>query len=134
MVTSMRLFKICYIFLFFFNSSLFAGLNTIEQNDLIIKKKLRKVDNKFYFIKDHISGESSKSKINKVVKYLREDKSDCLFITAPENVAWLLNLRGRDNPHSPIPNCRLILKNNSEIYLFVNKLKIFQSSLLFPGG
>ena len=93
-------------------------------DDLIIKKKSRKVDNKFYFIKDHISGESAKSKINKVLKYLRKDKSDCLFITAPENVAWLLNLRGKDNPHSPIPNCRLILKNNSEIYLFVNKLKI----------
>ena len=93
-------------------------------DDLIIKKKSRKVDNKFYFIEDHISGESAKSKINKVLKYLREDKSDCLFITAPENVAWLLNLRGKDNPHSPIPNCRLILKNNSEIYLFVNKSKI----------
>ena len=93
-------------------------------DDLIIKKKSRKVDNKFYFLKDHISGESVKSKINKVLKYLREDKSDCLFITAPENVAWLLNLRGKDNPHSPIPNCRLILKNNSEIYLFVNKSKI----------
>ena len=93
-------------------------------DDLIIKKKSRKVDNKFYFIEDHISGESAKSKINKVLKYLRKDKSDCLFITAPENVAWLLNLRGRDSPHSPIPNCRVILKNNSEIYLFVNKSKI----------
>ena len=93
-------------------------------DDLIIKKKSRKVDNKFYFIKDHISGESCKTKINKVLKYLRKDKSDCLFITAPENVAWLLNLRGRDNPHSPIPNCRIVLKNNSEIYLFVNKSKI----------
>ena len=93
-------------------------------DDLIIKKKSRKVDNKFYFIKDHISGESTKSKINKVLKYLRKDKSDCLFITAPENVAWLLNLRGKDNPHSPIPNCRMILKNNREVYLFVNKSKI----------
>ena len=34
----MKLFKIFYIFILFFNSSLFAGLNTIEQNDLIIKK------------------------------------------------------------------------------------------------
>ena len=93
-------------------------------DDLIIKKKERKVNNKFYFIKDHISGESSKSKIKRVLKYLRDNKSDCLFITAPENVAWLLNLRGKDNPHSPIPNCRLILKNNGEIYLFTNKSKV----------
>ncbi len=93
-------------------------------NDLITKKKSRKVNNKFYFIKDRISGESSKSKINRVLKFLRDNKSDCLFVTAPENVAWLLNLRGRDNPHSPIPNCRVILKNNGEIYLFTNKSKI----------
>ncbi len=98
-------------------------------DDLISKKKLEKAKNKFYFIKDHVSGESSKSKINKVLKYLRKDKSDCLFITAPENAAWLLNLRGKDNPHSPIPNCRLILKNNGEIYLFTNKAKIQNLSI-----
>ena len=98
-------------------------------DDLISKKKSRKINNKFYFIKDHITGESAKSKINKVLKYLREDKSDCLFITAPENIAWLLNLRGKDNPYSPIPNCRLILKDNGEIYLFVNKSKIKNLSI-----
>ena len=55
--------------------------------------------------------------------------SEFLYVTAPENVAWLLNLRGKDNPYSPIPNCRLILKNNGKIYLFANKSKI-QNSLL----
>ena len=118
-----------------YNPYCFTNLNLIKNfknyfklvpiyDDLISKKKIRKVNNKFYFIKDHIAGECSKSKINKVLKYIRKDKSDSLFVTAPENVAWLLNLRGRDNPYSPIPNCRLILKNNSEIYLFVNKSKI----------
>ncbi len=38
MVTNMKLFKIFHVSIFFFNASLFAGLNTIEQNDLIIKK------------------------------------------------------------------------------------------------
>ncbi len=93
-------------------------------SDLIIKSKQRKTNKKFYFIKDNISGENSKSKISKVLKFLHKDKSDCLFVTAPENVAWLLNLRGEDNPHSPIPNCRLILKKNGKIYLFANKSKI----------
>ena len=96
-------------------------------DDLIIKKKQRKFNGKFYFIKDHISGESSKSKIKKVLKYLRKDKSDHLFITAPENVAWLLNLRGKDNPYSPVPKSRLILKNNGKLYLFVNKSNIQKS-------
>ena len=92
-------------------------------NDLVIDKVPKK-NTKFYFINDKISGENTKSKIKKVLKYIKKDKSDYLFITAPENVAWLLNLRGKDNPHSPIPNCRLILKNNGKIYLFTNKSKI----------
>ena len=43
---------------------------------------------------------------------LKKNKSDYLFITAPENVAWLLNIRGHDNPHSPMPNCHLLLSKN----------------------
>ena len=92
--------------------------------DLVIAIKSKQIINKFYFLKDNISGENSKNKIKRVINFLNKDKSDCLFITAPENVAWLLNIRGRDNPHSPIPNCRVILKKSGEIYLFTKKSKI----------
>ena len=46
------------------------------------------------------------------------------FITAPENVAWLLNIRGHDNPNSPIPNCHLIIDNKNSFYLIANKNKV----------
>ena len=52
-----------------------------------------------------------------------ENKANYLFITAPENVAWLLNIRGHDNPNSPIPNCRLIIDSNKEIFLICEKIK-----------
>ena len=93
-------------------------------SDLLIKNVQKKISQKFYFIENNVSGENSKSKISKVLKFLHKDKSDCLFVTAPENVAWLLNLRGRDNPHSPIPNCRMILKKSGKMFLFANKSKI----------
>ena len=92
--------------------------------DLLIKNVQKKINQKFYFIGNNISGENSKSKISKVLKFLHRDKSDCLFVTAPENVAWLLNIRGRDNPYSPIPNCRMILKKSGKMFLFANKSKI----------
>ena len=101
-------------------------------SDLIIKNKKRETNKKFFFIKNNISGENSRSKISKVLKFLHKDNSDCLFVTAPENVAWLLNLRGKDNPHSPIPNCRLILKKSGKIYLFAKKSKI--SNLLLSNN
>ena len=43
---------------------------------------------------------------------------DYLFISAPENIAWLLNIRGFDNPNSPIPNARLIIDKNKKLFLF----------------
>ena len=44
-----------------------------------------------------------------------------MFVSAPENVAWLLNIRGHDNPNSPIPNCQLIIGKNKKFFLITNK-------------
>ena len=49
---------------------------------------------------------------------------DYLFITAPENIAWILNIRGGDSEFSPIPNARLLINNKGEIYLFSQLKKI----------
>ena len=76
-------------------------------------KKLVKWYITFFFIKDKkIVGESVGSKINKIVtSYLKKIKAlIIIFISAPENVAWILNIRGGDGPNSPIPNSRLIIQ------------------------
>ncbi len=91
--------------------------------DKIFKKK-SKFSSPFFSINNRNSGESFKSKINKTIKYLKKNKSNLIFITAPENVAWLLNIRGHDNPYSPIPNCRLILDDKKKIYLISEKKKV----------
>ncbi len=90
--------------------------------DKIIKIK-KKINSPFYSISTKITGESHEQKISKVADYLKKNKSDYLFITAPENIAWLLNIRGYDNPTSPIPNCNLILSKEKKIYLVVEKKK-----------
>ncbi len=89
--------------------------------------KIFKIKNKkktpFYSIDDKITGKSHKQKILKVSSYLKKNKIDYLFVTAPENIAWLLNIRGHDNPNSPIPNCNLILSQDKKFYLIVEKSK-----------
>ena len=52
------------------------------------------------------------------IENFKKNKSSNIFISAPENVAWLLNIRGRDNPNSPIPNSRLIMDKKKNIYFF----------------
>ncbi len=75
---------------------------------------------KFYSLKPEMVGETVNNKIKRLIKILKKDRSDHLFITAPENVAWLLNIRGRDNPFSPIPNCRVLINTKGEISFFSN--------------
>ncbi len=77
----------------------------------------------FYTLNKETTGESHLQKISKVCSYLKKNKSDYIFITAPENIAWLLNIRGYDNPTSPIPNCYLVMSKEKNIYLIVDKYK-----------
>ena len=112
-----------------------CNLFPINQNliDLIDAKKIydhRKET--FYILDDKVVGESVNSKINKLILNLKKNKIDNIFISAPENVAWLLNLRGKDNPYSPIPNCQIILTKNKKIYFFSSKNKIVKIKNQYP--
>ena len=78
----------------------------------------------FYCLDDKIIGESYKKKIERVSKFLRLKKLDYLFVSAPENVAWLLNIRGYDNPCSPIPNCRLLIDKKRNFFLISERDKV----------
>ncbi len=78
----------------------------------------------FYSLSKDIVGENFRSKINKLKNILKKNKSNYIFISAPENVAWLLNIRGFDNPNSPIPNCHLFLDDKKNFFLIGEKKKI----------
>ena len=99
-------------------------VKSIESNliDQIHKRKV-KLKKPFFSLNNKVVGENYKTKITKIRKYLNKNKSDYLFITAPENVAWLLNIRGHDNPNTPIPNCQLIIDNKNNFYLITYKNK-----------
>ena len=102
-----------------FNYVKFINENLIDQ---IEKFKIN--DTKpFFHLNKNIVGETKNSKLNKISEYLKKNKSDYLFISAPENVAWTLNIRGRDDPNTPMPNSRLIVGRTKKIYLIANKTK-----------
>jgi len=103
---------------YFSNNSLISiNENLIDQ---IFKFKEKKTK-PFYSLKKKVVGETHQSKILKIINFLKLNKADYLFISAPENVAWLLNIRGYDNPHSPIPNARLIINKNKKLFLITKK-------------
>ena len=98
-------------------------LKTVS-NNLIdeIQQEKTKQTKKFFSLNSKVVGESYKSKINKIRFILKSNKADYLFISAPENVAWILNIRGKDGPNSPVPNSRLIISKTKKIFL-ISKIK-----------
>ena len=101
-------------------------LKPINKNliDMIWLKKPKDFVKPFFALSKKDSGKSFHEKISKVKKFLIKKKIDYLFVTAPENVAWILNIRGYDSLHSPIPNARLLIRNNGNIYLFSESKKV----------
>ena len=86
-----------------------------------IKQKSNNSTTPFFSLNKKIVGQSASSKIEKISKYLKKKRSDYIFISAPENVAWILNIRGKDSPNSPIPNSRLIISKTKKILLISKK-------------
>ena len=124
----------------YFGNSL--KLKQINKNliDEIYKEKIPKTKT-FFSLNNKVAGESFRSKINKVINILKSNKADYLFVSAPENVAWVLNIRGSDNPNSPIPNCRLIIGKRKELFLItqekltlkiVNEKKLSKKQIISP--
>ena len=105
--------------------SKFSHVKLIDENlvDQIYQQKSN-ISKPFFSIDEKITGESYLKKIDRTSKMIEKENSKYLFISAPENVAWLLNIRGYDNPNSPIPNCRLLLTKNKRFFLISKRSKI----------
>ncbi|MFT4293037.1 aminopeptidase P family protein [Enterobacter sp.] len=75
-----------------------------------------------------VSGESSTDKRQRVAKILAENNADYLAITLPDNIAWLLNVRGSDIPTSPVPLSFALLNRDGAVEWFVNDNKLSKLS------
>tara|TARA_Y200000002_G_C22681985_1_gene664471 strand:- start:723 stop:2441 length:1719 start_codon:yes stop_codon:yes gene_type:complete len=78
---------------------------------------------RFYILPKKATSQNYKSKIKKVIKILNKKKVDVQFISASENIAWLLNIRGGDSEFTPLPKAYLVLDNSQKINLFCDLKK-----------
>jgi len=112
-----------------YNKVKFIKKNLVDE----IKKQKKDDTFPFFSLKKDVVGESSNSKINRVCDYLKKNKSDFIFISAPENVAWILNIRGFDGPNTQMPNSRLIISKTKKIFL-ISKIekcrKLFKNKII----
>jgi Xaa-Pro aminopeptidase len=69
------------------------------------------------------AGKPSEEKREGIAKSLRDAKTDAALLTLPESIAWLLNIRGSDVPHTPFPHAFAMLNNDGHVDLFIDRRK-----------
>tara|TARA_B100000401_G_C52811198_1_gene723861 strand:- start:2013 stop:3692 length:1680 start_codon:yes stop_codon:yes gene_type:complete len=78
----------------------------------------------FFSLNSNVVGKSLIQKVNQLKKIMEKKKIDYIYISAGENICWLLNIRGKDLPNSPVANCKIILTKQKKIYFFSNRNKV----------
>ena len=99
--------------------------------DIIWSKKPKYKIRSFFSLSKKDAGQSSQEKITKVKNILLKNKMNYLLVTAPENIAWILNIRGHDSSFSPTPNAKLLINNKGDIDLFSQREKITKIKKIF---
>ncbi len=117
-----KIFTSSQIKLFFNKNNKIKKINLNLIDEIFNKYKLN--SKLFFSINKNIVGKSHKNKLKEIFNLLKNSKANYLFVSAPENVAWLLNIRGFDNPNSPIPNCRLLISDKKKILIIAEKKKL----------
>jgi len=109
-------------------------LKPVKNNliDIIWVKRPKDIIKPFFSISKKNSGQSSRQKILKIKNVILKNKINYLLVTAPENVAWILNIRGYDSEFSPIPKARLLISSNGDIDLFSHSKKVGKIKKNFP--
>ena len=71
-----------------------------------------------------LAGETAADKQARIAADVRQRGGDLLVETLPDNIAWLLNIRGSDVPMNPVPHSFLLLGAEGGIEWFVDRRKL----------
>ncbi len=70
------------------------------------------------------SGQNATKKRKKISEYLKTKGLDAVVLTAPDSIAWLLNIRGRDVPCTPVSLGFVVLHTAGGVEFFTNPRKM----------
>jgi Xaa-Pro aminopeptidase len=70
------------------------------------------------------AGESAAAKRARLGQSLANEGVAAAVLTMPESIAWLLNIRGGDVPHTPLPLSFAILRRDGTVALFIDRRKL----------
>lgn len=76
-----------------------------------------------FLLDEKYSGESTASKLLRVRKEMDKLGAMVHLLTSLDDIAWLLNIRGRDVSHTPVILCYAVISSDT-VHLFINENKL----------
>ncbi len=73
---------------------------------------------------DKLAGATSTEKRAQIADKIKQQEADCFIVTQPESIAWLLNIRGQDVPHTPFALSYGVLHQNGSFDWFIDPSRI----------
>jgi Xaa-Pro aminopeptidase len=70
------------------------------------------------------AGRAAADKHREVAAALDRNRVDAAVLTAPDSIAWLLNIRGGDVTHTPLPLSFALLHRDATVDLFIDARKL----------
>ncbi|MDB5486376.1 MAG: aminopeptidase family protein [Reyranella sp.] len=80
------------------------------------------------------AGETSESKRARIASILAAKNADVALITAPDSIAWLLNVRGGDVPRTPFALGFALLHADGHVDLYMDRRKIPDRTVSWLGN
>jgi Xaa-Pro aminopeptidase len=75
------------------------------------------------------AGIASPVKRREVGKTITGNGAACAVLSAPDSIAWLLNMRGGDIPNTPVALCYAVVAEDGSVALFIDRRKLPQALL-----
>lgn len=85
-------------------------------------------DNKPFILEEKYSGESASSKISTIRNHISNTGTDYILISALDEIAWTLNMRGTDIECNPLFVSYLLI-SGKEATLYINKNKLTETTV-----
>jgi Xaa-Pro aminopeptidase len=73
---------------------------------------------------EEFAGESSEARRKRIAAIVEAKGADVALLTAPDSIAWLLNVRGGDVPRTPFALGFALLHSDGHVDLFMDRRKI----------
>ncbi len=83
---------------------------------------------------DALAGRTAAEKREMIAQAVKKEGAHAAVLAAPDSIAWLLNIRGKDVPHNPFALSYAIITDDGQVDWFIDRRKVPSSLAAHLGN